>query len=143
MAGPDLTLAAEKVTSLMDDTIVIRRDVEDTDDDTLNEATGAMSSPNPDATTVYNGPCMFRPLAQGSDRQLLEGGAARSLTRYRVALPLSAPEIKPGDVGIITASRRDPVAVGLTLRVTEKLEKTFAVNRSFVCEQREPVRDRP
>jgi hypothetical protein len=143
VAGPDLAAATARVESLMDDVCEVRWDPEATGDDVLDRVTGLYSQPVNDAPIIYDGACYFRPLAQGSDRVGVEGGAAQSLTRYRVALPTSAPVIEPGALIKITASRRDPDAVGMVIRVTERLHKTFAVNRVVIGEQREFVSDRP
>lgn len=149
MAGPDLTFARETLEGLMleedgspSSACKVTRDEGGVKDDAYNAATLELTPPVPDATTVYEGACLFRPL-QSMARDTREGGASTAITRYRFTIPLDAPEVRVGDDVALTINLRDPTVVGKTYRVTEPLQRGFAIGRGFICERREDVRDRP
>lgn len=140
MAGPDLSFAKSTIESLMDDACVIWQ--ETTAGEVFNAVTGLYTDPVPTHTVIYTGPCLFHP-QQALDRQTLEGGAAISLKRYEASVPIAVVNLRVGHIMKVTASLRDPSAVGREFRITEVFAKTFAISRKFKCEEREVILDRP
>jgi hypothetical protein len=141
----DLTFAKGIVESLMTDTCRITRDHRGTHDSTLNTANGRLVTPAGQPTTVYEGPCKFRPeyIPGAHD----EGGAMMIVYRYEVAIPLPDNvngEPQTGDLVECVTSLRDTRLPGLLFVVDKGIEyKTFAIQRKMHCTLREPVEGRP
>jgi len=83
-AYPDLANARAAVERLMVDTLVITRDAQGTEDDTLDLTTGLLTSPAP--VTIYDGPGKFK-TAQRQTNQVDEGGRYLTVTVYECAIP--------------------------------------------------------
>lgn len=141
MSLVDLTEATTIVEQLMDDECVITRNAVGTRDETVNEVSGRREVPAGQPTTVYTGKCKMR--NEFITATTREGGQDRALTRYVFGIPISAPTLRAGDLVKITVSKRDAAKVGQTFRVIEPTFKTFAVQKRFNCELRQPREDLP
>lgn len=135
MATLDLTTARAAAETIMVDTCTITRDAQGTDDDTLNQATGALTPPVPDIITVYAGRCLVRP-AENVPRSVAEGGVAITASLYEASLPYSAPVVSPGDLLAVTACVWDPALVGRAFRVRQALVTGVNIRRKVLMEDR-------
>lgn len=131
---PNVAAARALAESAMVDTCTITRDAQGSADDTLNDVTGELSQPTGDATTVYSGPCLLRTTAALRARSEDEGGAVLQRRIQAARLPVSAAEVKLGDVLTVTAAAHDPQLVGRPYRVLDSEVNTFAVTRKVELE---------
>lgn len=79
----------------------------------------------PKFVTVYTGKAKVQANTEVQASAQEVGGALITQTTRRVDIPVSAPEVQPGDLVDITASL-DPQLVGKTFRVTSPFGKTYA-----------------
>jgi hypothetical protein len=133
--GPDLTGARAAVERLMDDTCTISSDPEYTADDTLDEETGELLRPAPDAATVYDGPCLVS-AERITPSSSAEGGTTIETRVYHGLLPWNAPVPVVGSLLTVTSSRRDPELVGKVFIVRGVAFKTKLVSRRLALELR-------
>jgi hypothetical protein len=128
----DLSRARAKIESLMEDMCVITRDPPGTSDDVVDEDTGLTSSTGAASQTIYSGKCFFAPTGIGSianaEGQPERNPGYRTLTAF---IPLDAPEILENDTFTVTASQRDPLAVGRDMTVVGIRFNTFAIGRQL------------
>lgn len=137
MVALDLTRARLAAESLMVDACTITRDAKGADDDTLDQATGVLTPPNPDTTTVYSGPCLVHPVGNiPRPEGLSEGGVAIVTARYEATIPHTAAIARHGDVLTVTASQWNPGLVGRSFRVKEALAVSVNIRRSLLIEER-------
>lgn len=147
--GPDLTAAREAVEALQDDACIVTRAE---GPDVFNEATGKMESPPP--TVVYSaasvgeggrsladedgtgGRCSVNYPSNARSGYREEGGRQVLDSIPEARVPVDAPIIQEGDTFTVVSSRRDPQLVTKTFRVSDVIEKTMAVSRHIVLEQR-------
>lgn len=66
--------------------------------------------------------------AEAGDRQVM-------VTRFRVDLPMSAPQAAVDDVFTFTSSKFDPQVAGKRFRVTSLIEKSFMTARRIAVEE--------
>jgi hypothetical protein len=133
MPGPDLLQARATVESLMDDACKIERNPQAGRDATPDPLTLLMVDPTP-LGLIYLGACLLSvPLPRA--HPAVFGLQDLTTMIHWLTLPLSVlaatPTAEPqvGDLVTMTASRRDPAAVGLQFLVTGTVHKTFAVSR--------------
>lgn len=119
----DLSAAVQAVERLMSDTVVVTRDAQGPGDDVLDESTGLLVRPDGDSTVVYTGPWLVTPTAGAP---AIVGALATTVPEttatYRALLPLTAPELQPGDVLTATSVLRDPQLVGRRFQVRTEPE---------------------
>lgn len=131
--GPDLSAGQEAVEALMDDTCVITRNDAGDTDAVLDQNTGQLVQ-NP-ASTRYEGRCLLKAPSGLVNRPAEQGGMFYTLSTYQLKLPLSeldeSTEPQPGDLVLMTSSRRDPAVVGKQFRILSVDVRTMAVSR--VC----------
>lgn len=146
--GPDLTVAREAVERLQDDACIVTR----AGVAVLNETTGVMESPAP--TTVYSaasvgeggrsladadgtgGRCSVSYPSNARSGYREEGGRQVLDSVPEARVPVDAPLIKEGDIFTVVSSRRDPQLVTKSFRVSDVIEKSMAISRRIVLEQR-------
>lgn len=124
------------VESRMYETGSLVRDSQGTDDDTLDQTTGALTPPGGDQTTVYTGKAVIYPYSQRSGRVTYEGGRALTEKTYTLRIPWDAPEPEIGDVWTTSTSANDSSLVGRPLRVLEVDRSSFLTSRDMVVEDR-------
>lgn len=124
------------IESRMYDTCTITRDTQGTDDDTLDQNTGALTPPSGDTTTVYTGKCVVYPYSQRRGQVDVEGSRIYAEKMYAARIPWSSPEPKIGDVLTVTASAHDAILVNRPLRVVEMDMSTFLTSRDMVVQDR-------
>jgi len=119
----------------MDDTCLITRDSQGGEDDVLNQTTGAVTPPTADKSTVYSGRCYLSGYGAGYQAGPRGGGIERD-AQYTLSLPLSCPDLREGDVAVMTSARRDRALVGIRFVVKNPVNSTFAVSRKAVLKRR-------
>ena len=124
------------IESRMFDACTITRDPQGTDDDTLDQTTGALTPPGSDVSTVYAGKCVLYPYSERSGRVNPEGGRAYTEKVYTARIPWNSAQPKPGDVLTVTASANDAVLVGRPLRVMEVEISSVLTSRDLVVQDR-------
>jgi hypothetical protein len=128
---PDLTGAQAQMAALMADTCRIVRGDPGRAAATLNPATLQLAEPAD--VVVYDGKCLIGGGGNAGARQQV-GHADSQRQQYWVLLPLTAPQIRRGDVLTVTASARDPQLVGARLVVVDQVVRTLAVARKVFLE---------
>ncbi len=123
------------IESRMLDAGTLTRDAQGTDDDTLDQNTGALTPPGGDTTNVYTGKALVYPTAL-TQRVDSEGARAYTEKTYTLRLPWDAAEPKPGDVWTMSASAHDATLVGRPLRVLAVDRSSFLTSRDMVVEDR-------
>lgn len=128
--GPDLAPAVAAIERLMDDDCVIARPGAPTG--RVNPTNGRpMLGP---AGEVYAGPCL---VASGNptDMPAERGGVVAPVDETNISIPLGAPLVPtPGDLVVITGSRRDPDLTGRVFKVLAIPYKSFAISRKLRVE---------
>ena len=128
----DLSRARAKIESLMEDTCVITRFDDSTNDDVIDEDTGLITQHADTPQTIYTGKCFFAPTGIGSvanaEGQPEQNPGYRTLTAY---IPLDAPEVLENDLFTITLSQRDSQVVGRKMVVVGIRHTTFAIGRQL------------
>lgn len=140
--GPNLDPARRAVERLMDDECVVIRDASEgedhTDDDELDQETGALVPPDGDVAEVYAGKCFIS--APGGigigDRLRVEGGVSLTERVFQLSIPMDSPVLKRGDLVRVTASRRNSHLVDQEFRVRDSVESTFSVSHKWILERR-------
>jgi hypothetical protein len=119
MPGPDLTgvtLAAEQY---LDDTVQLVVDADRVKGGALNEVTGLIEA-NADESAGWESPALITP-AENPSRQtpsdLSPVTVSNAARLYTAMLPLSTPELEPGQQLQVLVSRRDPQLEGRRFRV--------------------------
>lgn len=127
---PNLERARLRVESFMTDTCVITRDAQEVYDDIIDENTGLITKPSPDATTLYDGPCLLISAGIGQ-AEGAQGGAIELLGQrtYRGYLPLSLLGIEAHDILTVTDCLRDPELIGRRFIIRGVYAETFAIFR--------------
>lgn len=98
---------------------------------TLDDSTGLYT---PARSTIYEGPCeiQFRDTAS---REATPQGQSLLEQSPVLKLPVDGTgEIRPGDVGRLTANPHDPAVVGLEFRVNGLHARTWATTRRIPIE---------
>ncbi len=142
--GPDLTAGKEAVERLQDDACIITREAEPV----WNQVTGKTEYPAP--LTIYSSASQGeggRSLADtdGTGGRCSIGYPSNTQPSYReeggrqilnaipeAKLPIDAPLVLEGDLVKVVSSRRDPQLVNQEFRVSDVVEKTFAISRRLV-----------
>lgn len=139
MTFPDLTFAREIVASMHNDTcsITLPGDIADA---VLDPVTLELTPPADAA--LYDGDCSVS-VDNVDPRPGEEGGAERTVERYRVKLPYGAPAIPEGARVEVTAvaEDHDPAMVGLVLWVISSPLKSLTVQRVLRCSRIRPQPD--
>lgn len=130
---PDLTRAQSRVESLMVDVCKITRDPQQEFDDVLDVDTGELGQPDSDQLFVYRGVCIVKP--NKGYRQTDVGGETTAERYHDLLVPLSAPEVRIGDLVEITVSQRDPQLLGDKFVVTDTIATSFAIVRRIEMER--------
>lgn len=135
MVALDLTTARAAAETLMVDACTITLDAQGGDDDTLDQNTGHLTSPNPDTTSIYTGKCHFHASAN-VPRIMEEGGVSITTAAYEATIPSSAGVPPPGAVFTLTACAWDAAMVGRSWRVKQTVVATFNLRRALILEER-------
>lgn len=131
---PELAWAEELAATMMLDTVEVTREVDpDADSLPFDHVTG--ESLVPPWQVIYAGVGQVAPMNTQPVR-LREGDEQITTSQYAVALPLTAPEFLPEDEVKVTASTRDPSAVGQVYRVIEPKYASLQVTRRALAELR-------
>lgn len=117
---------------IMVDTCIITRDLQGKLDDTLNLATLQLDPPAGDTATVYTGRCFVGDDVRG-DRRAPDVRTAVA-HRYRVRIPVTAPEVKVGDRFVLTTAARSRGLVDKPMKVVDIDGGTAIATRRFTCE---------
>jgi len=129
---PDITAARRVAEGAMVDTCQVFRDPEGSGDDVLDPDTGLLAPAAGEGDPIYDGPCLITTVAGVSTG---EEGEAQVYRRLRGArLPVSAVELRYGDVLVVTHSVNDPGLIGRRARVLDSEAATFAVTRRLSLE---------
>ena len=122
-----------EVESLMTDTVSWTRRGAPVTPVVIDPVTG-LPSKNPDVA-VFAGPCrrFSRLLPRKSGATSSAGDEVTTETTF-AEIPLSAPSLKVGDVGTITASQYTPGDVGLVLRVVNLVQGSQALRQRALVE---------
>lgn len=127
----DLTAMQTRAARLLTDECLVTRDVDGTDDDVLDPATGLLVKAGP--TEVYRGPCLIVRPGRVQSPPEREAGVDVYRLRHRLRLPHDAPPLEPRDQVKVTACRNDPAMVDRTFRVeshpqTSSLRVTWMID---------------
>lgn len=128
MVPADLTASRARALTYLADSCTITRPVA-TRDRTVDPVTLALVPAA--AGAVYTGVCCYFPGGGGHREQ---GGGTLDVEPGKLLLPYATDDVARGDSVTITASG-DEDLVGVVLRVTEVLVKTFGVYRHCLVEQ--------
>jgi hypothetical protein len=134
MSNIDYALGAGFIDSFMIDECIIVHDEQNTDDDILDEDTGELVPPVGDSGSVYEGPCLLKPIQQ-KDLEFIQGAAPLFRKVYRVLLPISVVDVKIGDTFTLTIGTWDPFLVGKTMRINQITGQTHRVYRNMLVER--------
>lgn len=125
---------------LMKDQCRIERDWQNIKDDILDEDTGELVKPAGDSIVTYSGKCILTHLTR---KELEYTNAEQPLFRkmYRVNVPLSAYDVRIGDVFFLTESgppestmEHDQYLLDTPMRVQQVDGGTFAAYRTIRVE---------
>lgn len=133
--GLDVEGARRVVGRILDDKLEVWRDSGGRADDLLDESTGRLTCPGPDAALVWDGLGAVTPLGRPAISKPLEGAVAvPPTTDYQAVLPVGTPVLRPDDVIRVAGSvrpggPRDPQLVGRRFRVSDEAVGTYSVVR--------------
>lgn len=111
----------------------VTADPEGADDDTFDPATGVLTRPVGDTSTIYEGKSLFY-RRRRVETPATQGEAAVTVQEYFGAIPLAEIGVKVGNTYTVVASA-DPWAIGRPFRITEVLGETYAVTRDLKLEE--------
>lgn len=134
----DLTAARATAESVFDASCTIRSDPEQRTDDTFDQATGKLTRPAGDSTTVYSGACLVRPSVGLGQIRAPMGGAEQFVDRYDLRLPVTAVGLAPGQVVTIDTAPNDPDIVGNDYTILQVAGGSMAVTRIVTVQLRTP-----
>jgi hypothetical protein len=122
-----------EVESLMTDTVSWTRRGATVTPVVIDPVTG-LPTRNPDVV-VFTGPCRrFSRLLPRKSGAVTSAGDTVTLETTFAEIPLSAPSLKVGDVGTVTASQYTPGDVGLVLRVVDLVQSSQALRQRALVE---------
>jgi hypothetical protein len=122
-----------EVESLMTDTVSWTRRGATVTPVVIDPVTG-LPTRSPDVV-VFTGPCRrFSRLLPRKSGAVTSAGDAVTLETTFAEIPLSAPSLKVGDVGTVTASQYTPGDVGLVLRVVDLVQSSQALRQRALVE---------
>jgi hypothetical protein len=132
----DVEGARRVVGRILDDELEVWRDSGGRADDVLDESTGQLIPPEPDAVLVWRGLGAVMPFGRPAITRPLDGAVAQEPppTDHQAVLPVGAPGLRPDDVIRVAGSAshggpRDPQLVGRRFRVSAENVGTFSVVR--------------
>ena len=153
--GPDLSQARKAVERLMDDRCQIYRYPATADQDTMDPATGVLTTTartmiyptqamidDPDDDAVTDGPCQFRNVGEGftTTQTKLQGGDPQTYRMYNMRAPINkCPPLREGDEVVCISSRRDPDLPDVVFTIRESMKSSFAISRKILVEE-QPAR---
>ncbi|MFF4051938.1 DUF6093 family protein [Streptomyces chartreusis] len=132
----DVEGARRVVGRILDDKLEVWRDGAARLDDVLDESTGQLIPPAPDALLVWDGLGAVMPWGRPAITKPVGGAAIREppTTDYQAVLPVQGPQLRPDDVVRVAGSvrpggPRDPQLVGRGFRVSDGHVGTYSVVR--------------
>ena len=130
MPGVDRQAGMDFIESFMTDTCIVTRDTQQVLDDVLNLSTMVLERPVNDDHVVYRGKCVVKKPRADTAKPVIVAGQETSLHNYRILLPLSAVNVRLGDMILLVATK-DLFMKEKVFRVMDVEGGTHATYRGF------------
>lgn len=127
------------IESFMLDTCSITRDPNFQYDDVLDPVTLELIPPDEDSFEVYNGKCTFAEITK-KDVEYIKAEDIVQRNYYRVLIPVSETDVKPGDIFTLIAAYNDNYLLNVPMRLSEIHGGTHKTYRHFLIEKITPDR---